>query len=43
MANGHISFYSRTQNTSVSGWNIGAETSGTAFEMTVYYAAVVSL
>lgn len=40
MANGHLSFYSRTQDTSRSGWNIGAETATTAFEMSVFYAAV---
>ena len=40
MANGHISFYSRTQNTTKNGWNIGAEISTTAFELSVYYAAV---
>jgi hypothetical protein len=38
--NHHISFYSRTQNTSVSGWNIGCEAAPNASNLSVYFAAV---
>jgi hypothetical protein len=38
--NHHISFYSRTQNSSVSGWNIGCETAPNASNLSVYFAVV---
>jgi hypothetical protein len=38
----HISFYSRTQNTSANGWNIGCAALSNESNLTVYYAAVAN-